>query len=816
MSKIPTGLFEPRWPPRSPHEALLSSPSGRSRVRQYHDRTSPSPLPLKKSATTPNLRRIRQALDTRGDEDGDDEEDEETLQLQLQALEAKLKLKRLQQKKSKTAPSISHVDNERDSSSRASSRKENVPPSLLQPRDIHGRGAPRPNTSQGLQIPVSPQRKSAPQAEAHSPGRVLLGIDKGLKGRNISLRRPTTGQSQNDDPFLSMVTSSTYSKASLPRSITTSCLDGMQRPKSFSERIADTRKHDKAREKKSAQLFSKQSSGFGIPQKDIEALKEKADNAESDNNSRVKLKTHAESSDFSREEVLNALNKPERGLVQRSNTISGFRHRGDPSQDIWRNPNAEPDPPIFQRAPSDNHEQRARSHSPRPKSPKEPSRQPTPPTSDFLFEPFSSIHLSKRLLPHDLLTRTFSSKSILLIPSLLGTVKSPDYSLPDSLSADYVVLAIIASKSTPLSHKPKATQRSTTENPSSHTEAATSSQNAQGKYMVLTLTDLKWTLDLYLFTTAYTKFWKLTPGTVIALLNPSVMPPAPSKKDTGRFSLTLNSSDDTVLEIGTARDLGWCKAVRKDGKSCTDWIDKRHTEVCEFHVDLAIEKNRRGRMETQGMSAPFAPGGRKKGRTGFFGGEKTGGGIKSRDGSSHLNDQTDGFTPEGSRYDRGSSSRYFIAPAIPGRSAAELLDAEGMLTRGESKEERMRKRLAERERENEIANRLGEGGNGAGSEYLLLRQNRTKPNTSTAAGSSGLDADAEAAAEAAGRDLLGNKAYAVHLSPIKKRKLGVSEGQSARKKTRFVTEKGIREAGRESLGGKGVGAVVEEEELEIE
>ena len=723
------------------------------------------------------------------DDDNDEDEDEETLQLQLQALQAKLKLKRLQQKKGNATSPVSNKDKR---NILESARKENVPPSS---RTQIQAGAPK-----DVQIPVSPQRKATKPSEPRSPGRILLGIDKGLKGRNVSLRRPTRVDSHNEDPFLSSVPPSSISRRGLTKSATTSQLAGSG--KSFSEKIAESRQHDRAQSEREAQRYLQRSAGFGVGQKELDAFKEDAERS-------GKVKHHdprgssAESSGFSREQVLNAMNKRDAGVVRRSKSSATVRQRdGDKLSDVWRNPNAEPEAPKFVPPPTKHPTSRARSHSPYSKQKDRVSEErPRSPSEDF--DAYSTSHLSKRLLPHDMLTRTFSGKSVLRIPDLLGTVKSPDYSLPDNLEADYVVLGIIASKSAPLNHKDSSKTINTAETTST-TEAARSSENAKGKFMVLTLTDLKWTLDLYLFTTAYTRFYKLNPGTVVALLNPNIMPPPPQKSDTGRFSLTLNSSDDTVLEIGTSRDLGWCKAHRKDGKQCSDWIDKRHTEVCEFHVDRVVERARRGRMEVQGMSAPFAPGGRKQGRTGFFGGGGKGSGPRSRryEGPLEKSSGGDGFRSEGQRYDRTTSTRFFVAPAIPGRSAAQLLDAEGMMTsRGESKEERVRKRLAEREKENEIARRLGEGGNGAGSEYLRLRQ---QPGTDGSQGPGeqpGLESQVESV-DAVSLGLLGNKAGQVHLSPLKglKRK-GMAGDVSARKKTRFLTEAGIKEAGRESLPG---------------
>lgn len=775
------GAFEPRWPPRSPHEALLSSPTGRQKTRQYHNRTSPSPSPLKKSSTTVNLGQARRRLtppDSPGEEDGEDD-DEETLQLKLAAIEAKLKLKRLQQRKSKGGASTldaEFVDGKRNEVS----SKENLPPLSQNRGTTQKLPLVWPNSATNVQIPVSPQRKQAVAGEARSPGRVLLGIDKGLKGKNISLRRPQGAQAKDEDSFRSTAPLGSLRKSvGLSPSSTVPQSDQSNRPKSFSEKVAETRQQDKARKEKSNKLHRQRSVGFGVQQQEIDAFETSANVTEQVTERRPKHDPQAASSEFSRDEVLKAANNPNGGLNQRNNP----RAQGKSSSNIWINPNAQPEVLKPPQPVSNDSRKRARSRTPKPKASDAPSREPSPEMSASLFEPFSSLHLSKRLLPHNFLTGTFSEKHIFLLPSLLGAVKSPDFLLPDISEPDYVVLAIIASKSSPLNHK--GVHKSTSADSTSVAEAADSEQNTNGKYMVLTLTDLKWSVDLFLFATGYTRFRKLTPGTIVALLNPEIMPPPPGRADTGRFSLKLASSDDTVLEIGTSRDLGWCKSVRKDGKQCGSWIDKRHTEFCEFHVDVVVERTRRGRMEVQGMSAPFAPGGRRGGRTGHFGGNKRGR-KPARD---------DGLTREGPQYDRGSASRYFVAPSIPGFSAAQLLDAEGGIERGGSKEERIRKRLAEREKENEIAKKLGEGGNGAGSEYLRLR-------TGGEASGNNTDPQAADAVDALSLGLLGNKAGNVQLSPIKKkRKVSALSVDSSRKKTRFVTDSGIKEAGRESFGG---------------
>ncbi|KAI4236496.1 MAG: hypothetical protein LQ352_008000, partial [Teloschistes flavicans] len=738
-----------QWPPRSPYAALLSSPSGRSRVRKYQDRTSPSPSPLKKARLTPRRHQVNQKAAVHSSSPGDeDEEDEETLQLRLQALEAKLKLKQLQKKKTEKALSKSDAENEPPEKRPASSR----PPSnsMTDEEDWVKLGPPPLSSATGpLQIPVSPQRRAVPNEKPKSPGRVLLGIDKGLKGKNVSLRRvPETKSNRrvSEDPFLEEALSSVQ-KANLFNS-TSARQDNSLKPKTtFSERINESRKRDKEQAEKAQRVQSQRSTGFGIGKEALESMK--AATEEEAKARGVSTKQTTTKPAFTRDEILKAARKPDRD--PRTQDESSVKRR----RKEFRNPNASPE---FTK--------------PAKPPPKPPSPSPTPApnpsmtrknlalTDDSLFEPFSSLHLSKRLIPHESLTKALTGKSILLLPDLLSTLKAPDYSLPDSIEADFVVLATIASKSSPLAHKDrhktdKASAPSTGDTPSSSlAEAVESESNVKGgKYMALTLTDLKWTLDLYLFATAYTRWWKLTPGTVIAILNPSIMPPPPRNPHNNRFSLTLHSNDDTILEIGTARDLGWCASLRKDGKQCGAWIDKRHTGVCEFHVDQVLEKTRRGRMEINGISAPFAPGGRKGARTGFWGGGG-GGGTRAKSsrvlgpagvgqGTAAGGSGGNAGLPNGSQWDRTHKSAFFVGGPTQfshngsgsGSSAAALLDAPDDLMDRAGREERVRKRMAEREREREIARKLGEKGNGIGREYLIKSSQQTAAASSSSSSS---------------------------------------------------------------------------------
>ncbi|PHH74989.1 hypothetical protein CDD80_2712 [Ophiocordyceps camponoti-rufipedis] len=392
------------------------------------------------------------------------------------------------------------------------------------------------------------------------------------------------------------------------------------------------------------------------------------------------------------------------------------------------------------------------------------------------FEPYSCFHLSRRILPHRVLARHVSGKKPFNLKDLLRKVKAPDYSLPD-VEQDIVVFAILARKSEPRSHNKAVGDR--------------------GKYMVMTIVDLKFEVELFLFNSGFTRFWKLTEGTVLAILNPTVMPPPPGRQDSGRFSLVINSDADTILEIGAARDLGFCKEVKKDGHMCGSWVNQKRSHICEFHSNEAIRKRRAQRMEMNSSS---------------FGAYQP----KSRELSMGKR--------KNKNYDAETKTRWFASQS---HSAADLLDGRTLGPADKKERQEFLKRSLEaKEREREMMRQLGRVGNAAGKEYMQSAGRRTTD------GGEAPTAKGRTADEAA---IYRGKDGARHLSPIKRKRPQSSlasssslasgmkpssgygwgstlkeklskmregnEGKSpTRKKTRFVTDRGIREAGRESLG----------------
>lgn len=671
---------------------------------------------------------------------GSDEEDEETLQLKLAEIQAKLKLKKLQKNKELgSSPGL---------------RDPTASPEARQRRNLAGPSLSPARGANHVEVPASPVRKVQQPAVDQSPTRVRLGIDKGLTAEDVSLKRAPSYKRLNGSPL-----------AKRRADMLGKPLAEEPKPVSFNERLAGMRNDEIARKERQAKIQSMRSNAFGMGESDIDKYKKTAVDIPDEP---IKAPT------FSREQIMS---KGKAAALPRSHTapsLSGSQMDGGSST-----------------------------------NPEEQSAS---------FESYSGLHLSRRILPHTALTRQVTGKTIFNVKDLLREVKSPDYSLPD-IEEDIVVFAILAKKSEPRTHQQKGTK------------AKQEKEEEREKYMIMTLVDLDFEVDLFLFDTGFRRFWKLTEGTVIAILNPSIMPPPPGRADTGKFSLVINSGEDTILEIGVARDLGCCQSIKKDGQLCAAWVNKKRTQFCEFHSNEAVKKQRSGRVEMNTSSFGGHDGNK---RGGFRGRGGRGGGSKF----GHFGHSSQAESTKNSNYDWESRSQFFATRSM---SAADLIDGKNMVDRKEQKEF-LKRKLEAKEREKDMMKQLGNVGHGAGREYMHFSGAKTKDNPNPTSQLSQIRAARAAQGEESTQDLeITRGDRQIRLSPVKRKRPNSSsdagssimrssttstaygwgnnlrtqlskmkagenfirnEEPPVRKKTRFVTEKGIREAGRESLGNE--------------
>lgn len=756
---------------------MLLSPSARKKYERQRERSSVSPSPSKRRPLS------RGKAPVNDDDDDEEEEDEETLQLKLQAIEARLKLKKLQ--KAKKAE-------EEEAHGTGISSRSGTAASLRKPE------LPRPRSA--VQVPVSPIRNRRDPEEQKSPARVLLGIDKGLRAKDVSLKRAASYSNRSTAGSLSRTNPSQTTEA--------------PKIKSFSERIAESRNKEKEREEKQARIEKSRSSGFGL--QNIEALKDRpTSRAASSLSSGTRGSKDAvpEARNLDRAQSRSISNPRDTTTPRPGSNLSG---RSDTS----RTPSAVSRPSSRGFGTTTTASKYAEIAQ-RDDSADAPS-----------FESFSGLHLKSRDMQHNVVARTLEGKTIVTIPQLLKTVKAPDFDPPD-VENDYVVMGVIASKTSPMTPKNAVRERSA----GNHEMDA----NQTNKFMIITLTDLKWELKLFLFDTGFSQFWKLTPGTLIAVHNPDIMPDR--DRGTGKFHLRLNSSDDTVLEIGVARDLDFCHALKKDGKECAQWIDGRKTEYCDFHIELQVEKSKRGRMEVNTMGG-FGKGPAGTGKGGMFAGAGRGKGVKAEE-----------LKREGRYHDSFLHETMYITPGAG--SAARLLDRDEQPYHVTDRAEKHRKQLAEKEKERELAKKLGElGGGTTGGEYL---RRKTDSSRSSSRANAVLDDPFTSGREKQSSDLFGlldKKAEDVSLGPAKRKRdisgksttssapvgwggafkrglllsptkketnssiRGTREPSPAKKKARLLLpEKGIREPGRESLGTLDVGLIAalddDDDDLEV-
>ncbi|EFX01040.1 peroxisomal biogenesis factor 2 [Grosmannia clavigera kw1407] len=674
---------EPQWPPRSPRDVLLSTPSGRARLQRMAAQTSPSPLRTR--AYSVGNDGLNEDGDGDGDGDGDEDEDEETLQLKLQEIQAKLRLKKLQSAKAqKSATEAAAIRPSAFSASTSSTPALRVNPLPQRPRS---------SPTKAVEVPASPVRRAQPAAEAmlasqKSPRRVLLGIDKGLRGQDVSLKRPPSGMRRG----LSLTEGSrAASSLGVVAETSREARQSELRPLSFNERLAAARVQETALQDRKEKIQKLRSGAFAVGKEEVEVYKTRA----------MDIPLAPEKpQQFTREDIIDVAvrgKKPpgDSQLLHRSRTMPSLRADGDGDG-----------------------EERARSGTPAPA----PANRAADGTGDGTtadspssFEPYSGFHLSRRILPHTVVARAVAGKTIYMLQDLLREVKAPNFELPD-VETDVVVLAIVASKSDPRAHKPVSSGGADggSSASASASAAAKKKEEDRGKYMVVTLVDLTYQVDLFLFKSGFERYWKLSTGTVVAILNPVVMPPPPGRHDTGRWGLVINSDADTILEIGTARDLGYCKSVKKDGHLCSDWVNAKRTEFCEFHTNEAVRRMRATRNEING-AAGFG-GGRQQQQGGRPGSSFSSRGTRSRGGSGSGWGGREPTSNTG--YDWTAHSRYFMSGSA---SASSLLDGDGGGYADKvERQEGIKRRLAAKERETDIARKLGELGAGAGRDYMQL------------------------------------------------------------------------------------------------
>uniref|UniRef100_A0A2K6FYB0 Protein MCM10 homolog n=1 Tax=Propithecus coquereli TaxID=379532 RepID=A0A2K6FYB0_PROCO len=109
------------------------------------------------------------------------------------------------------------------------------------------------------------------------------------------------------------------------------------------------------------------------------------------------------------------------------------------------------------------------------------------------------------------------------------------------------------------------------------------------------LRDLTQHVSLFLFGEVHKELWKTEQGTVVGLLNANPMKP---KDGSEEVCLSIDHPQK-VLIMGEALDLGTCKAKKKNGEPCTQIVNLRDCEYCQYHVQAQYRKLSARRADLQ-------------------------------------------------------------------------------------------------------------------------------------------------------------------------------------------------------------------------
>uniref|UniRef100_A0A8H7TPS7 Uncharacterized protein n=1 Tax=Bionectria ochroleuca TaxID=29856 RepID=A0A8H7TPS7_BIOOC len=355
------------------------------------------------SPSSPSRNRQRAASPSPGGDamDIDDDDDEETLQLKLQELQAKLKLKKLQNARARASGVAATQQMTQDLRSGFLGEHRQSPAGPM----VFG-GSIHPTPQNEVLVPVSPiRRRQEPPAQT-SPRRVQLGIDKGLKARDVSLKRAPVFKRQKIGNEMGQ--SDGYLRTSRSSSVSGGSFSIPARPLSFSERMAGARSQEVQNAERRQQVQTSRSESFGIGREEMERYKSSAIDIPDE---------PIKAPSFSRDEVLSKKWSTS-GSLKRSNTTTGVISETRKERRLADSKNMSPN----------NSDEQAS------------------------FEAFSGYHLSRRILPHTVLARHISGKKVMSVKDLLRNVKAPDFSLPD-VEQDIVVFGIVAKKSEPRAHK---------------------------------------------------------------------------------------------------------------------------------------------------------------------------------------------------------------------------------------------------------------------------------------------------------------------------------------------------------------------------
>ncbi|KAF8766811.1 Protein MCM10 like protein [Argiope bruennichi] len=213
--------------------------------------------------------------------------------------------------------------------------------------------------------------------------------------------------------------------------------------------------------------------------------------------------------------------------------------------------------------------------------------------NSFIVDSYSGIRIINPLVSFTTLQQRMDGRRMIKMSFIHNFIKNGD------IEGDWVTMGVIIQKIPPKT-------------------------SANGKtYSIWKMSDLhdvEKPVSVFLFKTAHTELWKTTVGTVIGILNPSIMP----KKDNHNELCLAVDQPGKCMMMGKSKDLGFCKSKRKDGTPCNVAVNMFQCEYCTFHIKKEYRKFSSKRSELQSSFSGREPSLKNKvlkGQNVFYGGQ---------------------------------------------------------------------------------------------------------------------------------------------------------------------------------------------------
>ncbi|XP_015436825.1 PREDICTED: protein MCM10 homolog [Dufourea novaeangliae] len=137
-------------------------------------------------------------------------------------------------------------------------------------------------------------------------------------------------------------------------------------------------------------------------------------------------------------------------------------------------------------------------------------------------------------------------------------------------------------------------------------KSPTKTSQKGSSYVIWKLSDLSENINtvcVFMFNSAYKTFWKTTVGTVISILNPNILE---SRDSTDLATLSTDNSQKIMI-LGKSKDLGKCRAVKKNGDPCNSIVNTNCCEFCVYHVQQEYKKcSRRAELQAYSNTQKFS------------------------------------------------------------------------------------------------------------------------------------------------------------------------------------------------------------------